>query len=174
VLKILRRCESVLARILEYVVTVIVAALVLDVLWGVVSRFVLGSPSRWTEEVAIFLLIWVSLLGAAVAFRGRHHLGVDYFVGKLDPGASKLLRIVTVLVVVLFTSWVMVYGGTGLVVETLRSGQRTPALGMLMGYVYLAVPVSGVFFVLFCLDHIASELSAGADDRSALDRQETI
>ena len=123
---------------------------------------------------AIFLLIWLSLLGAAVAFRRRQHLGVDYFVGKLDPGAAKLLRIVAVLIVALFASWVMIYGGTVLVVETLRLGQRTPALGLLMGYVYLAVPLSGIFFVLFCLDQIASELQADADDGSAHDRHETI
>lgn len=173
-IEIVRRCQRPLARLLEHFVTVIVAALVLDVLWGVISRFVLGSPSRWTEEVAIFLLIWLSLLGAAVAFRRRQHLGVDYFVGKLDPGAAKLLRIVTVLIVALFASWVMIYGGAVLVVDTLRAGQRTPALGILMGYVYLAVPLSGVFFVLFCLDQIASELKAEADDRLTQDSHETV
>jgi TRAP-type C4-dicarboxylate transport system permease small subunit len=67
--------KAALVRLLEWIVIVVVAALVLDVLWGVFSRFVLRSPSRWTEEVATILLIWVSLLGAAVAFGRNEHWG---------------------------------------------------------------------------------------------------
>ena len=46
-----------LVRVLEWLTIVLFAALVLDVLWGVVSRYVLGTQSRWTEELAIYLLV---------------------------------------------------------------------------------------------------------------------
>ena len=152
--------------LLEQAVIIAVGSLVLVVLWGVCTRFVLGSPSRWTEEVATFLLIWVSLLGAAVAFSRREHLGVDYLVNKLDPSAQKLMAIVSQVIVVLFAASAMVYGGYVLVSETLLSGQVTPALGLKMGYVYLAVPVSGAFIVLFCLENIV-ELWMGAATKPA-------
>ncbi len=35
-----------------------------------------------------------------------------------------------------------------------------------MGYVYLAVPVSGVFIIVFCLERIVELLSAPADGPS--------
>lgn len=148
--------------LLEQAVVLIVAALVLDVLWGVCTRFVLGEPSRWTEEVATFLLIWVAMLGAAVAFSRDEHLGLDYFATKLDPEARKLLAIIVQGLIILFTSSAMVFGGYVLVTETLRTGQVTPALGIKMGYVYLAVPVSGLFIVLFCLERVG-ELLAKTD-----------
>ena len=151
-----------LSWLLEQAVILAVATLVLDVLWGVCTRFMLGSPSRWTEEVATFLLIWVALLGAAVAFGRREHLGVDYLVKKLDPATQVLMEVVAQIVVIAFAAAAMIYGGYVLVSETLQSGQVTPALGIRMGYVYLAVPVSGVFIVLFCLEQI-SELLAGRD-----------
>jgi TRAP-type C4-dicarboxylate transport system permease small subunit len=154
--------KTAVTRLLEGFVIVAVAALVLDVLWGVCSRFVLRDPSGWTVEVATMLLIWVSLLGAAVAFSRNEHLGVDYLVKKLDPDAGHLLAIVSQLVVIYFAAAVMVYGGYVLVHETLQAGQVSPALGVKIGYVYLAVPVSGVFIILFCLERIIETWSRKA------------
>jgi len=146
--------KAALVRLLEWIVIVVVAALVLDVLWGVFSRFVLRSPSRWTEEVATILLIWVSLLGAAVAFGRNEHLGIDYLAKKFDPSARRLMALVVQAVVAVFAAAVLIYGGYVLVSETLRAGQLTSALGIRQGHVYLAVPISGVFILLFCLERI--------------------
>jgi TRAP-type C4-dicarboxylate transport system permease small subunit len=63
-------------------------------------------------------------------------------------------------VVAVFAGAVLVYGGYVLVGETLRAGQLTSALGIRQGYVYLAVPISGMFILLFCLERIV-ELLAG-------------
>jgi TRAP-type C4-dicarboxylate transport system permease small subunit len=145
-----------LVRVLEWLTIVLFAALVLDVLWGVVSRYVLGTQSRWTEELAIYLLVWVSLLGATLAFRDRAHLGVDYFVSKLDPSARRLAAIIAEVAVILFASFGLVYGGYMLVSETLRSGQLTPAMGWKIGYFYSVVPLSGLFIVAFSLENLLS------------------
>ena len=147
------RLLSVLVRLLEWLTIAIFAALVLDVLWGVVSRYVLG---RWTEELAIYLLVWVSLLGATLAFRDRAHLGVDYFVGKLDPAARRLAAVIAEVAVILFAGFGLVYGGTMLVSETLRSGQLTPAMGWKIGYLYSVVPLSGLFIVAFSIENLLS------------------
>ncbi|MCL4206845.1 MAG: TRAP transporter small permease [Pirellulaceae bacterium] len=155
--------KAALVRLLEWIVIAVVAALVMDVLWGVFSRFVLRSPSRWTEEVATTLLIWVSLLGAAVAFGRGEHLGIDYVTKKFDPSVRRLMAILVQLLVALFAGAVMVFGGYILVSETLRAGQLLPALGIRSGHVYLAVPISGVFILLFCLERIA-ELVSGRGD----------
>ena len=154
------RLKQQLTWLLEHFVVLIVAALVLDVLWGVCTRFLLSAPSRWTEEVATFLLIWVALLGAAVAFSRDEHLGLDYLVNKLDKDAQQLLAIIVQGLVIVFVSLAMIIGGYVLVTETLQAGQVTPALGIKMGYVYLAVPVSGVFIVVFCLERIVELVSA--------------
>ncbi len=158
------RFKQQLTWLLEHSVVLLVAALVLDVLWGVCTRFILGAPSRWTEEVATFLLIWVALLGAAVAFSRGEHLGLDYFVKKLHPEAQLLLAVVVQGLIIAFASSAMVFGGYVLVSETLQVGQVTPALGIKMGYVYLAVPVSGVFIILFCLERTLELLTTRADD----------
>jgi len=144
-----RSIKTVLDRSLEVLVMVVVAVLVLDVLWQVFTRFILRDPSSWTEELATFMLIWVSLLGAAVALNRGSHLGIDYFVGKLSARNRVITEIFVFVCISVFSLLVMMIGGASLVSKTLYFGQESPALGIKVGYVYLAIPISGFFLVLY-------------------------
>lgn len=142
-------------RGLEWFTVLLFAALVLDVLWGVISRYVPGiRPSDWTEELAVHLLVWVSLFGTALAYRSHGHLGVDYFVGKLDPAAQRLAGVIVELAALLFGGFALVYGGWRLVADTLAAHQLTPVLQWRIGYLYAGVPLSGIFFCAFALEHL--------------------
>lgn len=152
-----------LVKALEALLMAAMTVLVLDVLWGVASRYLLGEQSSWTEELARMILIWVVLLGGAAAFGSREHLGVDYFVGRMDPASKKRLRIVVDLTALAFTIGVLLIGGIRLVSETFRLQQTLMALGVSKGYVYLAVPVSGFFFLYFSAESLVKTL-LGRDD----------
>lgn len=145
---------SGVVRGVEWFTAALFGALTLDVLWGVVSRYVFGQQSRWTEELAITLLVWVSLLGGALVFREKGHLGVDYFVGKLDPAAQRAAEWIAEIAVLVFAGFILVFGGGMLVLETLRSGQLTPAMGWKVGYLYSVVPLSGALIVGFTLEQM--------------------
>jgi TRAP-type C4-dicarboxylate transport system permease small subunit len=148
------KSKSFLVKILEVMLILSVGSLVIDVVWGVFTRYVMGEQAKWTEELARFLLVWVSLLGGALAFGTKGHLGVDYFVGKLHCDARKLMTIFSHFVVLLFSISIFLYGGTYIVAESLKLEQMTPALGWEMGYVYLALPISGFFMLLFTLENL--------------------
>mgnify|MGYP002624291821 CR=1 FL=1 len=144
--------------LLDYLIISAVIFLVIDVLWGVYTRYRLGEPSRWTEEIARFLLMWVALLGTAVAFREKEHLGFDYLINKLHPEARRLAALASHLVTLTFVAFVMVVGGFSLVFETLEVNQLTPALELRMGYVYVVLPLSGLFIVLYVVEQFLCEL----------------
>jgi len=154
----LKKTRNGLVRLLEVILIVSMIVLALDVLWGVFSRYVLGAQSRWTEELAIYLLIWVSLLGASVTYGEKGHLGVDYFVGKMDVAAQRVAAIAIEILVILFSAFALVGGGWVLVTRTLADGQVSPALNWPMGYVYLAAPITGCFFILFALESLVELL----------------
>lgn len=143
---------------LNAMLIIAVALLVVDVVWGVFSRYIIGEQTKWTEELARFLLVWVALLGGAVAFGTKGHLGVDYFVTKLHPDARKLMAIVAHLIVLFFACSIFLCGGSRVVSGALAVEQMTPALGWKMGYVYLALPISGIFMVLFCIENLIETL----------------
>ena len=150
-LDVFLRLNKWLIKILELAVIFVTGFLVLDVVWGVFTRYVMGHQSPWTEELARMLLIWVSLLGASIGFIRKSHLGVDYFVGKLNLKWRLIVQFVIYLLVTIFAGIVLIYGGYRLVSSVLQNGQPSAALKIQWGYVYLAVPISGFFIVMFSI-----------------------
>ena len=130
-------------RIIEYILILIFALLVLDVLWQVFGRYVLGRSFSFTEEFARFALIWLSILGAAYLNGKREHLSMDFLLRKLNPEQlRKRMKVIEILMFV-FAFVVMVIGGGNLVFTTLHLGQISPAMHISLGYVYAIIPFSG-------------------------------
>ena len=163
----LRVLKDGLTRGLELLIIATMALLVVDVVWGVFTRYALGEQAKWSEELARFLLVWVALLGGALAFRTKAHLGVDYFVNQLHPDARRLTAVVADLVVLFFAGAVLLLGGASVVREALALEQTTPALGWKMGYVYLALPISGFFVVLYTIDNLVETVRGRPTGRSS-------
>jgi TRAP-type C4-dicarboxylate transport system permease small subunit len=156
---------GILAKALEYLLILAMAILVLNVIWGVLARMlvtagILERQSNWTEELARFLMIWVGLLGACLAFEKKAHLGVDFFVGKFHPSAQKILQLAALALVLFFAVAILCIGGWELVSRTLALKQMTPALGIPKGWIYLAVPISGFFTVIFTLAQMVDVIRA--------------
>jgi len=154
IVDVLKKSRIALCRLLEAALILAVFVLVIDVLWGVFTRYAMGAQADWTEELARFLLIWISLLGGAVAFGEKAHLGVDYFVGLFDSSAQKLVAIFAQLVVLFFAMSIFIVGGSRVVVDTLQMEQVTPALGIQQGHVYLVLPIAGAFMVIFAVEQL--------------------
>lgn len=154
-----------LTLVLQWIVILLMALLVLDVIWGVFSRYALGQQAKWSEELARLLLIWVALFGASVAFGMKAHLGLDYFVEKLHPSAGKLNAVIGALISLTFAVVVFLFGGWVLMQKTIESGQTMVALPIAMWWKYAALPVSGVFMVLFLIEQlIESCLASSGED----------
>jgi TRAP-type C4-dicarboxylate transport system permease small subunit len=91
-------------------------------------------------------------------------LGVDYFVGKLDPAAQRLTELFAHLLVLIFALVVMVYGGSTLVERTLDANQLLPALGWKKGYGYSVVPLSGLFLAFYAIEGAVRSIAGPFDD----------
>ena len=144
--------KKVLDKFLEILLTIVMGVLVLDVVWQVFTRYVLGEPSSWSEELATFLMIWVGMLGASVALHRGAHLGIDYFVGKLSIRVRTWTEVVVFAAIGLFSLFVLLIGGGLLTRTMLQMGQVSPAMGLKIGYVYLALPISGFFLVIYSVE----------------------
>lgn len=144
-------------RGLEAVVALIFAVLVLDVLWGVFSRYLLGDQARWSEELARLLLGWLAMMGAALAYLTYKHLGIDVLLRQLHPDATRVAQVFAHLVVLFFSAVVLCYGGYQLVTQRWDFGQMLPALAVSKAWFYLAIPISGL---IICLGSIAAIIDA--------------
>lgn len=70
-----------------------------------ISRYVFNSSIAWTEEIARYLLIYVTFLGASVAVRNRSHIAVEFMYRYLPEGLVRVTRIVLDVSVIIFAFW---------------------------------------------------------------------
>jgi len=144
--------------VLRGVLILIGIGMVACVGWQVASRYLFNAPSVITDEIGRFLLMWFALLAAAYVLGQRRHLAISLF-GHLPVGpARRALAVGLTLVIAAFVLAVMVYGGSRLMLDTLRSGQVTPTLRLPMGAVYAAAPISGLLMLLYCVDILRTAL----------------
>lgn len=134
---------------LEVFTSALMVALVLDVTWQVATRFFTDYPSSFTEELARFFLIWIAFLGSAHAFRKGAHLGLDYFIEKFSATAKNKIVKIILLSVVVFSTCILIVGGSCLAFLAWELDQSSASLGMSISIVYLAIPISGLLFLLF-------------------------
>ena len=139
---------------LEWTLVFIMSVLVVDVTWQVISRYIMSSPSSFTDELAGFLLIWVGLLGAAYVAGKREHLAIDILLQRSSPERRYKLEMAISILIVFFSIAVLVIGGIWLSYTRFYLGVRSAALGLPLGFVYLVLPISGLLFAYFDIDHL--------------------
>ena len=141
--------KDTINKYLAFILIFLMAIMTLDVLWGVFTRYVLGSQASWSDELARFLLIWVGILGAAYASGQKMHLAIDLLKPKLEDTNRKRLQFFINSVIILFAFFVMVIGGYRLMYLTNVLGQSSPALRIPMYLVYIVIPLSGLLIIYF-------------------------
>ena len=134
----------------------IFALLVLDVLFQVLSRYILRTSFTWTEEFARFSLIWMTIVGAAYLNAKREHLSMDFLYQKFSASNKKIASILIEVLIFLFAAIVMVIGGFNLVYTTLHLEQLSGTLRITLGYVYSILPMSGLLIMCFSIYHISN------------------
>ena len=130
------------------------AAILLVVVWQVISRYLLKDPASVTEELSRFLLIWIGILGSAYAYRQKVHLGFNLIVNRQSETMRRLIMTFVELLVVTFCVLVLIVGGNALVSLTPDLNQISAALGVKMGWIYTVLPVSGVIMVFYSIINI--------------------
>lgn len=142
-------------KILEWIMILIFGLLVLDVLFQVFSRYILGESFTWTEEFARFSLIWMTIFGAAYLNGKKEHLSMDFLYQKFSKSNQKKVAILIEVLIFLFALVVMVIGGLNLVYTTLHLEQLSGTLRIPLGYVYAIMPFSGFLIMCFSMYHIS-------------------
>lgn len=150
----MQKFQHRLNRALEVFLIFLMTVLVLDVLWQVFSRYLLSSPSSFTDELAGYLLIWVGVLGAAYVAGRREHLAIDILIQRSPPSRQRFLLFLIHSLIFLFALTVMVIGGVYLMYTRFALQVKSAALELPLGYVYIVLPISGLLIMYYELMHI--------------------
>src|SRR5215475_4473900 len=94
--------DNLIGHLAEVIGAAIVVAETVILFAGVVSRYVFNSPIIWTDELANFLFLWLSMIGTVVALRGNGHMRLTTLVNWVRPSLGKWFNSVAALVVIAF------------------------------------------------------------------------
>ncbi|MFI0430304.1 TRAP transporter small permease [Mariniflexile sp. HMF6888] len=136
-------------KILSKILVVIMAVMVINVLWQVFTRFVVGVPSSFTDELARYLMIWIGILGAAYVSGRNMHVAIDVLPTRASKANQKKIMRVVYIVIILFSITALVIGGFRLVYISYLLGQSSPALQIPLAFVYMVIPISGILIIYY-------------------------
>lgn len=139
-----------LYKVLVWAVTGLLMVLTVVVSYQVAGRYLSFIPrALWTEEIARFCLEWMVFLGAAVVLRRSEHFIIDIIPGRIMEKHRKLIQI-GILVFLLLTAAIMIYGGLQFAQTGL--GRKSTTSGLVLFWGFLAIPVSGMAMVVFIIE----------------------
>lgn len=140
-------------KFLEYLLIILMGSMVLNVVWQVITRFLLSKPSTFTDELARYLLIWLGLLGASYVSGKQRHLAIDYFQNRLNDRNRNRLQLVIQFIIFFFALIIMVIGGINLVSHSFFLNQTSAALEINLGFIYLSLPLSGLLIMFYSIEN---------------------
>jgi tripartite ATP-independent transporter DctM subunit len=88
--------ETYLGRAVEIVAALLIAAEIVILFTGVISRYFLQRPLVWSDELASLLFLWLASLGAVVAFRRNEHMRMTALVGMTSPRVRAFLEAISI------------------------------------------------------------------------------
>ena len=149
----MKQIRSQLDKIIELLLVSILSAMVINVLWQIITRYFSASPSSFSDELARYLMIWLGLIGSAYVSGKKEHVSIDYFLKKLNHKKRVLLNRYWFYNTIL-SFFVMIIGGGHLVFVTIKLEQLSPSLQIPLGFVYSVIPLSGLIIIFYQISNI--------------------
>ena len=145
--------RDLLNTLLNVLAGVSFLAMVVLTCWQVFTRYILQTPSPWSEELVSYLFGWMALIGASLVTGERGHMNIPVVVEKMGVRAQKFFLILAEVIAFLFSVIILVYGG--MKITSLAMGQLTSSLGVPIGIFYIVMPLCGVLNMIYTVLNIA-------------------
>jgi len=156
--KSLGQISAKVSRISEKVVQVtlvgMVAIMTVIIIIQVFMRYLFLFSLSWSEEVARYLMIWVSFLGASIALKYGFHIGVEFITNRIPEKIRGWVHLVAKIGILIFLIYFTIGGFR---ISWAVRDQDSPALLFSMAYAYLAAPVGGLFMILQLLNLLVED-----------------
>jgi TRAP-type C4-dicarboxylate transport system permease small subunit len=155
IVRVLNKFDQVLAEGETLALILIVSVMTLVVFLQVVFRYALGRPLVWSEEMARYLFVWLSILGAALGVQKGGHFGLDFFQRMMPERGKHYLGI---LVHFLMGAVVLVILFQGITLVQMTRQQESPAMSISMAWAYASLPVGAGLMTVHLLTALLKEL----------------
>lgn len=154
-------------RFSKFVLALVFLIMALAVFSQIILR-ALGHSFIAMEDVAIFGFFWLVFLGVAVAFHDRIHVKVEFFARLMPPPIQQVIYVLSNLVVLCFM-FLFIWSGVLMTVNNVM--QRAMQIRISMAYVYIIMPVAGIFGFIIVLNYFLRRLKGLDPDDLSTDQE---
>lgn len=123
----------------------------------VIFRYFFRAPFDWPEELAVFLLMWITFIGASILLKRNEHIRVSLVLDRFPPVARAVVSLFMDILVMTALA-VMIYHGMLLIL--IHNVSRTVALHIPRGYFFLPLVISSISMVLFLMQNIWNKIGS--------------
>ena len=157
--KSIEKILDFLMNAIETAGAVLLAVMTLIIIWQIIARFrIIHIISPWTEEVAMILLVWFGLTGAAIGIRKHLHIGVEFVTTLFPESVQKIMMIFVDILLACFSIFLLVKGAE---LAWALKDTDTPATIISRGLViYSAAPVAAFLMLLYSVELIVKQIAA--------------
>jgi len=149
----LTRICAAIAKLCLMLAVAGLVAVVAAVITQVFGRYVLNDTPTWAEALAMLLVLYVTMLGAAVGVRDAGHIGMESLLELVPDRVRVRMEIVIHGFVGLFGA-LMAYNGALLAISVMD--YNIPTLGIPEGLNHVPVAIAGALILLFSIEHIVA------------------
>lgn len=135
-MKILKLLDEKLEEV--FLVIILITAVVI-VAMQVVTRYVFKIPLPWSEEIARYLFLWLTWVGASYATKERKHVSIDLVYEKLPEKGQMICKVITNIIWLVFLL-MMVRLSMKLTLSVASGGQTATSSGIPMWIPYASIP----------------------------------
>ncbi|CAM3172184.1 TRAP transporter small permease [Paracoccus nototheniae] len=128
-----------------WLMAALMAVMTVLISWQVFARYVMGDSLTFSEEVARFSTVWLTMLGAAYAYRQGSLIAVDLLSGLAGPRMAIALRVTVALATAVFALVLFRYG---LAITERVMSQTAPSTRVSMGWLYGAMPAGALMILI--------------------------
>ena len=132
-------------KIIEALSVFYIASMVVVVSIVVIGRYVFNSTPRWGEEIALFCMVWFSMLSASLAIFDDRHIRITIIEMILSKKAAKVLNVLVNMFTIVIIGFLIIkgFGLLGVTKNSLMGGS-----GISFMYLYAAVPISAICMLI--------------------------
>lgn len=144
----MKKVLKVLQKMEDYILIIAFAGMVICSFAQVVNRNFIHASIAWFDEVALYCMIYMALLGAEAGLRDGTQIAVTALTDKLNGMAKKVVSLIGRLIVIVFSAD-MFYWSVRMAEKQIATGQRSSALGVPMVIPYMSLVLSfGIIVVV--------------------------
>ncbi len=147
----LTRMNATLARYGMYLSVAGLFVIVAIVAYQVFGRYVMNDSPTWAENLALVLILYVTLIGAAVGVRDAGHIGMESLLVLVPEGLRNKIEMLIHVLVAIFGA-AMVYNGW--VLGASVASYKLANINLSEAYRYAPLVISGAMIILFSIEHL--------------------